>query len=79
MGPDKLAAHAGRTVVVHVGPLDAGFRVAPDGQVVPLPRDAPPADLHLRLSPLHVSSFLADPRRWNELVAKRATWRSAAR
>lgn len=65
---DKLAAHAGRSVVVHVGPLDGGFRVAPDGQVAPLPRDAPPADLHLRVSPLHLSSFLADPRRWNELV-----------
>ena len=65
---DKLAAHAGRSVVVHVGPVAGGFRVAADGQVVPLQRDAQPADLHLRISPLHLSSFLADPRRWNELV-----------
>jgi len=67
---EKLAAHAGRSVMVHVGPLDGGFRVAPDGQVEPLPRAAPPVDLHLSISPLHLSSFLADPRRWNELVAE---------
>jgi len=67
---DKLATHAGRSVMVHVGPLDGGFRVATDGRIEPLPRGAPPADLHLRISPLHVSSFLADPRRWNELVGE---------
>jgi ubiquinone biosynthesis protein UbiJ len=67
---EKLAAHAGRSVMVHVGPLDGGFRVAPDGQVEPLPRTAPPVDLHLSISPLRVSSFLADPRRWNELVTE---------
>jgi ubiquinone biosynthesis protein UbiJ len=67
---DKLAAHAGRTVMVHVGPLDGGFRIAADGQVTRLEPGAPPVDLHLRISPLNLSSFLADPRRWNELVAE---------
>jgi ubiquinone biosynthesis protein UbiJ len=67
---EKLATHAGRRVMVHVGPVRAGFLIQVDGQVARLERGDLPADLHLRLSPLNVSSFLADPRRWNEFVTE---------
>ena len=67
---EKLAAHAGRRVKVHVGPLQGGFVVQADGQVAHLAHDGLPADLHLKLSPLNVSSFLADPRRWNDFVTE---------
>ncbi len=63
-----LAAHAGNLIVVAVGPFTAAMRIDAAGKLeaAPVPADAP--DLRLKVSPLALPSFLADPRRWDELV-----------
>jgi ubiquinone biosynthesis accessory factor UbiJ len=65
---DKLAAHAGRIFAVTVGPATAGFRIAADGSLENAPLAGALPDLHLTLSPLNLTAFLADPRQWNEWV-----------
>lgn len=69
---ERLAAHAGRTFAVRTGPVAGGFRIDPGGLLDPLPAaaSATTADLTLTLSPLDLAPFLADPRRWSELVAE---------
>jgi ubiquinone biosynthesis protein UbiJ len=64
-----LAAHAGSLVVVAVGPFTAAMRIDAAGKLeaAPVPADAP-NNLRLTVSPLALPSFLADPRRWDELV-----------
>lgn len=66
---DKLAAHAGRTFVVRVGPATATFLVGADGSLAPAPTDAA-VDLGLAISPLHLPALLSDPRQWNEHVVE---------
>ncbi len=65
----RLSAHAGRMFVIAVGPLATALAVDASGMVesAPLSRGAP--DLTLRLSPLDLPAFLADPRRWDRFVA----------
>ncbi len=65
----SLALHAGRTVKIAVGPAKSRFRIDASGKVDTDPSAASAPDLTLTLSPLAVPSFLADPRRWDELVA----------
>jgi ubiquinone biosynthesis protein UbiJ len=67
---EKLLLHAGRSFSVALGPLVAGFRILDDGRVEPASFAGSTPDLHLRLSPLTLSSFLADPSRWNEFVTE---------
>ena len=64
-----LAAHAGRVFKVVVAPLTATMRIDLSGSIesARAPDDAP--DLTLTLSPLKVPAFLADPTRWDALVA----------
>ena len=64
----RLAAHACRVFVVAVGPAASAFAIDETGLVAStLPGgDAP--DLTLRLSPLDVPAFLADPARWDRYV-----------
>lgn len=65
----SLALHAGRTVRIAVGPATSRFRIDAAGKVEAEPSTASAPDLTLTLSPLAVPSFLANPRRWDELVA----------
>jgi ubiquinone biosynthesis protein UbiJ len=66
---DKLAAHAGRTFAVRVGPAGPVFQIGADGTLAPATAGTPP-DVLLSISPLHVPALLADPRLWNEHVAE---------
>lgn len=65
---ERLAAHGGRSFSIEVGPSRSGFVIAADGMVVDAPAAAP-ADLHLTVSPLAAPGLLAEPSRWDELVA----------
>ncbi|MBU6485004.1 MAG: hypothetical protein KGL70_08950 [Betaproteobacteria bacterium] len=69
---ERLAAHAGRTFALRSGPVAGGFRIDRGGLLEPLPAgaSATTTDLTLTLSPLDLAPFLADPRRWNELVVE---------
>jgi ubiquinone biosynthesis accessory factor UbiJ len=65
---ERLAAHAGRTCTVTIGPLSTGFAIGADGMLSPLPSSSAAADLALTISPFNVPSLLAHPQRWNEFV-----------
>ena len=65
---EKLATHAGRTFAVAVGPATAAFRIEADGAIANAPLSGVTPDLRLAISPLHLPTFLADPRQWNEYV-----------
>ena len=67
---EKLAAHAGRTVLVTIGLLRAHYRISDLGMVETIA--APPAepDLALSISPLTLPSLLANPQRWSEFVVE---------
>lgn len=65
----RLAAHAGRTFVVAVGPVATTFAIDATGQFASSRPGTAPADLRLRLSPFDVPAFLADPSRWERYVA----------
>ena len=67
---DRLAAHAGRTFVVRVGPITTGFRIDDRGSLENAPLAGATPDVVVSLSPLNVPAFLADPRRWNEFVTE---------
>ena len=64
----SLAAHAGRTFTVAVGPIATTMRIEASGAIEPAPSASGTPDLKLTLSPLTVPSFLADPTRWDALV-----------
>ena len=65
----SLAAHAGRSFKVVVGPATATMRIDASGSIESaLARDGTP-DLTLTISPLRLPAFLADPKRWDALVA----------
>ncbi|MBK6336149.1 MAG: hypothetical protein IPF60_10400 [Betaproteobacteria bacterium] len=66
---ERLAVHAGQMFVLAVGPVATGFRVASSGLIETTPLGGGSADLTLRISPLAIPSFLADPSRWDSLVA----------
>lgn len=61
----RLAAHAGATFAVVVGPATAIYTIAADGTVA---KADVPATLTLTVSPLNVPALLAQPGRWSELV-----------
>ena len=65
---ERLAAHAGKSFAVDVGPSQSRFTIAADGTLADEPSAATMPDLNLRLSPLAVPAFLADPARWDEFV-----------
>jgi ubiquinone biosynthesis protein UbiJ len=64
----SLAAHAGRTFAVAVGPVTTRIRIDAAGKIEAAPRDGSHPDLTLALSPLSVPAFLAHPKRWDEFV-----------
>lgn len=63
---DKLAAHAGRTARMEVGPLAASFAIDAEGRLAEATGDP---DLTLAVSPLDVPGLLAAPERWPQRVA----------
>ena len=65
---ERLARHAGRAFALAVGPLSTTLAVDAAGMLAAPPEDQA-ADVTLRISPLDLPSFLADPSRWNELVS----------
>lgn len=65
---ERLSAHAGRVFVIAIGPLAAALAVDPSGMVESSPLSHGAPDLTLRLSPLDLPAFLADPRRWDRFV-----------
>jgi ubiquinone biosynthesis protein UbiJ len=64
---DQLAVHAGQSVAVVSGPLEAAFRIGADGTFAPAPRDADVA-LRLKVSPLALPAVAADPSRFRQDV-----------
>ena len=66
---ERLAAHAGRTFSVRVGPLTSDFRIGSDGALQAARHDEA-RDLVVTLSPFNVAAFLANPARWNEFVTE---------
>jgi ubiquinone biosynthesis protein UbiJ len=65
----QLAIHAGRVFVIAVGPMATGMRVDAAGMVESTPLSGHAPDLRLTLSPFAAPAFLAEPTRWDELVA----------
>ena len=65
---EKLVPYAGRSFSLTVGPLASSLRIGPDGQLEAAALGT--ADVRLFVSPLTLSSFLADPGRWNEFVTE---------
>jgi ubiquinone biosynthesis protein UbiJ len=66
---DCLAAHAGRSFKVVVGPVAAAMHIDAAGSIESRQPADPAPDLTLRISPFVLPAFLADPKRWDELVA----------
>jgi ubiquinone biosynthesis protein UbiJ len=63
---EKLAAHAGKTMRLEVGPARVGFAIDTGGKVAA--SDAPPV-LTITIDPLKFPSLLAQPSRWSELTS----------
>jgi ubiquinone biosynthesis accessory factor UbiJ len=65
---ERLAAHAGKSFVIAVGPARAPFAIAADGTFAP-PAPGTATDLTLALSPLALAPFLHEPARFDEFVS----------
>jgi ubiquinone biosynthesis protein UbiJ len=65
----RLAAHSGRVFAVAVGPLTSALAVDASGMVEPATLADRPADATLRVSPLDLPAFLADPSRFDRYVS----------
>lgn len=63
-----LAAHAGSVFEIRVGPASATFHLDGSGSFDAAPGDDRRRDLTLKIAPLALPSFLANPKRWDELV-----------
>lgn len=64
----RFAAHAGRSFVLAVGPASSAFTIDETGRVASTLGERAASDLTLRVSPLDVPAFLADPSRWDRYV-----------
>ncbi len=67
---ERLAGHAGRVFVVAVGPLSTALRLEASGRLATTTLAGLVPDLTLTLSPIGVSSFLANPSRWPEFIVE---------
>jgi ubiquinone biosynthesis protein UbiJ len=65
----RLAAHAGQVFVIAAGPAATAFAIDETGKFASTAVGSGAPDLTLRLSPLDVPAFLADPTRWDRYVA----------
>ena len=68
----QIAAHAGRTFAIAVGPVRTTLAIEPTGMLGAPAPDARAPDLTLRVSPFDVPAFLADPSRWTEFKQRYA-------
>jgi ubiquinone biosynthesis accessory factor UbiJ len=66
---ERLAKYAARTFAIRVGPMVSGFCITAEGALVDAPLAGATPDVQLVLSPFNLPAFLADPRRFDELVA----------
>ena len=64
----RLAAHAGRVFVMSVGPVPATFAIDETGALASAPLSGRTPDLTVKVSPLDLPAFLADPTRWDRYV-----------
>jgi len=64
---ERLAAYAGKTFVIAVGPARAGFAIGSDGAFT-TPSAGGAIDLTLTLSPFGLAPFLHNPARFDEFV-----------
>jgi ubiquinone biosynthesis protein UbiJ len=62
---DKLAAYAGRTVRIEVGPIARSFAIDAEGRLAESSVDP---DLTLAVSPLQLPGLLAAPELWSQRV-----------
>jgi len=65
----RLAAHAGRSFIVAVGPAASAFAIDEAGRVASTLAGNATPDLRLTVSPLDLPAFLADPTRWDRYVS----------
>lgn len=65
---DSLAAHSGRSFKVAVGPIVATMQIGDSGSIESAHAPVSAPDLTLRISPFALPAFLADPKRWDDLV-----------
>lgn len=63
-----LAAHSGSVFAFAVGPIATTLRIDATGKLESVAGAESVPGLRLRLSPLALPAFLADPRRWDEFV-----------
>jgi ubiquinone biosynthesis protein UbiJ len=68
---ERLLAHAGSSFAVIVGPLVSAFRITPDGGLESMRLAGAATQVELRVSPLALPAFLAEPARWNDFVDER--------
>jgi ubiquinone biosynthesis protein UbiJ len=66
---EALGRHAGRTFSVNVGPLTTRFAIAADGSLSPAADPTALTDVEIVVPPWNVPLLLADPSRWQHLVA----------
>jgi ubiquinone biosynthesis protein UbiJ len=64
----RLAAHARRMFVIAIGPAKAAFSIDDTGKLSSVLAAAAAPDLTLRMSPLDLPAFLANPARWDRYV-----------
>ena len=65
---ERLAAHAGRSFIIAVGPAASAFTIDDAGHVTSTLAHRATPDLKLAVSPLDLPAFLADPARWDRYV-----------
>ena len=66
---DSLAAHSGRSFRTVVGPVATTMRIDESGSIESVSAPGGDPDLTLTISPFALPAFLADPKRWDDLVA----------
>lgn len=64
----RLAGHAGQVFVITAGPVASAFSIDEIGRLASAPSAERAPDVTLRLSPLDLPAFLADPARWDRYV-----------
>jgi ubiquinone biosynthesis protein UbiJ len=64
----RLAAYAGRSFVIAVGPAASAFAIDDAGHVTSTIASRGAPDLRLAVSPLDLPAFLANPARWDRYV-----------
>ncbi|HZQ61522.1 MAG TPA: hypothetical protein VFC24_09255, partial [Casimicrobiaceae bacterium] len=65
----RLAVHAGRTFVLIATPVVSPFRIGDTGLLEPYALADGPADLRVAIPPWSVPGLLADPTKWDSVVA----------